>query len=46
MIAGEALSHCVAGTVRDLADGLGDEQVGKLVLLTDCTSTVGGFDHH
>jgi nicotinamidase-related amidase len=44
LIAGEALSHCVASTVRDLADQLGAENVGKLVLLTDCASPVRGFE--
>ncbi|GGP28193.1 hypothetical protein [Silvimonas amylolytica] len=44
VIAGEALSHCVAGTVRDLADQLGDAQVHKLLLLTDCCSAVSGFE--
>lgn len=44
VIAGEALSHCVAGTVRDLADQLGPDNVHKLVLLTDCTSPVSGFE--
>jgi nicotinamidase-related amidase len=39
-IAGEALSHCVANTVRDIADNFGDENISKLVLLTDCTSSV------
>lgn len=44
LIAGEALSHCVANTVRDIADSLGAEHVGKLVLLSDCTSSVSGFE--
>ncbi len=45
LIAGEALSHCVANTVRDLADGFSDPaSVGKLVLLTDATSSVPGFE--
>lgn len=44
VIAGEALSHCVANTVRDLAASLGDGSVSKLVLLTDGTSPVGGFE--
>lgn len=39
-IAGEALSHCVANTVRDIADNFGDENISKLVLLTDCSSPV------
>jgi nicotinamidase/pyrazinamidase len=44
LIAGEALSHCVASTVRDIADNFGEENIKKLVLLTDCTSSVGGFE--
>ena len=44
VIAGEALSHCVAGTVRDLANQLGDDHVHKLLLLTDCCSPVTGFE--
>ncbi|MCB5196770.1 hypothetical protein [Deefgea salmonis] len=43
LIAGQALSHCVASTVRDLANALGEAQMHKLVLLTDCTSPVAGF---
>ncbi len=41
LIAGEALSHCVANTVRDIAAEFGDEHVKKFVLLTDATSPVG-----
>ncbi|TJZ73479.1 hypothetical protein [Chitiniphilus eburneus] len=44
LVAGEALSHCVAATVRDLADLLGPAQIGKLVLLSDCASPVPGFE--
>jgi nicotinamidase-related amidase len=43
-VAGEALSHCVANTVRDIARNFGDENIKKLVLLTDCTSSVAGFE--
>lgn len=43
LIAGEALSHCVANTVKDIADNFGDENIKKLVLLTDCSSAVAGF---
>lgn len=43
-VAGEALSHCVANTVRDVADNFGDENVSKLVLLEDCSSAVPGFE--
>lgn len=44
VIAGEALSHCVASTVRDIADNFGEENIKKLVLLTDCASSVGTFE--
>ncbi len=45
LIAGEALSHCVANTVRDIADSIGAQNISKMVLLTDCTSPVSGFEH-
>ena len=44
LIAGEALSHCVANTVRDIAAEFGDDEVKKLVLLEDAASPVGGFE--
>ena len=40
-IAGEALSHCVANTVRDLITCIPAE---KLVVLTDVSSNVPGFE--
>jgi len=41
LIAGEALSHCMANTVRDIADCFSDPKyVEKLVLLEDATSPV------
>ena len=44
-IAGEAGSHCVANTVRDIVEAFGDQTLlQKLVLLTDATSPVTGFD--
>lgn len=44
-VADEAGSHCVAGTVRDLADSFADPaHVRKLVLLTDAVTPVGGFE--
>ena len=44
-IAGEALSHCVANTVRDIASEFGDDSyVKKLVLITDASSSVPGFE--
>lgn len=44
-IGGQALSHCVANSVRDLADNFGDENLSKLVLLEDATSPVPGFEN-
>lgn len=41
-IAGEALSHCVANTVRDLITCIPAE---KLIVLTDVSSNVPGFEH-
>jgi nicotinamidase/pyrazinamidase len=44
-IAGEALTHCVANTVRDIANNFGDDSfVSKLVLLTDASSGIPGFE--
>jgi nicotinamidase-related amidase len=40
-IAGEALSHCVANTVRDLVTCI---PVEKLIVLTDVSSNVPGFE--
>lgn len=45
LVVGEARSHCVANTVRDLVASFGDPQsVEKVVLLTDATSDVPGFE--
>jgi nicotinamidase-related amidase len=41
---GEALSHCLANTLSDVAAEFGDDNVKKLVLLEDCTSNVPGFE--
>jgi len=44
-IAGEALSHCVANTVRDIANAFSDSKyIKKLILLTDASSNVGSFE--
>ena len=37
---GEALSHCVKTTVEQVADNIGDEHVKKMILITDCMSSV------
>lgn len=45
-IAGEAGSHCVRNTVTDIANNFGDDTyVKKLVLLTDATCPVTGFEN-
>ncbi len=38
LVAGEALSHCLGGTLWDIAENGGD--MTKYTLLTDCTSSV------
>lgn len=46
LLAGEARSHCLANTVRDIVKNFSDPKlIEKLVLLTDATSDVGGFEH-
>lgn len=44
VISGQALSHCVANSVRDLAYNSCTEDIKKIVLLTDTTSSVKGFE--
>jgi nicotinamidase-related amidase len=44
LITGEALSHCVANTIRDIAAQFGADQVQKFTLLQDTCSNVTGFD--
>lgn len=45
LIAGEASSHCVANTVRDIVNNFGDESYAKKVtILTDAMSPVTGFE--
>lgn len=44
IVAGEALSHCVANTVRDIASNFGEDNIRKLVLLTDCCNSVDSFE--
>ncbi len=47
VISGEAGSHCVANTIRDIANEAGnDDFVKKCVLLIDATSPVPGFESY
>jgi nicotinamidase/pyrazinamidase len=44
-LGGEALSHCVANTGRDIAALFSDPKyVQKITLLTDASSSVGGYE--
>jgi len=44
-VAGEALSHCVANSVTDIANTFGDDSfIKKVVLIRDCTSNVPGCE--
>ncbi len=43
-LSGQALSHCVANTVRDIAANFGAESIKKLVLIEDTSSPVPGFE--
>lgn len=44
LLTGEALSHCLANTVRDIANNFGDDAIEKMILIEDCTSSVQGFE--
>ena len=47
LFAGEAGSHCLANTIRDIADSFKDDSfIKKCVLLKDGTSPVTGFEHY
>ena len=40
LLSGEARSHCLANTVTDIANNFGEENIKKMVLLTDATTDV------
>ena len=44
VVCGEAKSHCVNYTLRDLVSGWPDERIADLVLLQDGCSPVPGFE--
>ncbi len=44
LVAGEALSHCVAASVDDMLAHLPPERLQRTILLTDCMSPVTGFE--
>jgi len=44
LVCGQALSHCVNFTMRDIVKHWPDGEFGRLCVLTDCTSSVPGFE--
>ncbi len=44
LVAGEAGSHCVRATTEHIVANLPSGRPGRVVLLTDCMSPVGGFE--
>lgn len=44
VVCGQALSHCVNYTVRDIVEHWPKEEMGKITLLKDCASSVPGFE--
>jgi len=44
VVCGQALSHCVNYTVRDIVEHWPKDEMGKLILLNDCASSVPGFE--
>lgn len=45
LLTGEALSHCLANTARDIAKGFGDKSlISKFTLLKGASSNVPGFE--
>ena len=44
LVAGEALSHCVAASGEDMLAGMDDTRLSNTVFLTDCMSPVSGFE--
>lgn len=45
LISGQALSHCVAYTIRDIAANFQLGNLGKLMLIEDTSSPVPGYEH-
>jgi nicotinamidase-related amidase len=44
VFSGEASSHCVANTIRDIVENFGEDTAHKCVLLEDAMSPVPGFE--
>jgi nicotinamidase-related amidase len=44
LLSGQALSHCVANTARDIFKKFGVDSLKKITVISDTTSPVGGFE--
>mmetsp|Transcript_20035 Transcript_20035/g.41714 ORF Transcript_20035/g.41714 Transcript_20035/m.41714 type:complete len:295 (-) Transcript_20035:166-1050(-) len=44
VVCGQAMSHCVNYTVRDIVEHWPKEEMGSITLLKDCASSVPGFE--
>jgi nicotinamidase-related amidase len=44
LVCGQAMSHCVNYTLRDIVEHWPKEELSKISLLTDCASAVSGFE--
>ena len=44
LVCGQAMSHCVNYTLRDIVSRWPKEETSKICLLTDCSSAVPGFE--
>lgn len=45
LVAGEASSHCVVNSIKQVIQEFGEENAKKFVLLEDCMSPVTGFEN-
>ena len=44
LLSGQALSHCVANTARDIFKNFGSDSLKKITVIIDTTSSVPGFE--
>ncbi len=44
LVCGQALSHCVNYTVRDILDNWPPNEANRITILADCASSVPGFE--
>lgn len=44
IVCGQAMSHCVNHTLRDIIEGADHDTCNKITLMSDCCSAVSGFE--